>query len=59
MNKRWSYKVVEVPFKLFSGKAVDRAQAELDKLGAQGWELVSVMQASAAESVRLYLKKEA
>lgn len=57
MSQRWSYKVVEIPFKLFAGKLTDRVQAELDRLGAQGWELVSVVQASAAEAVRLYLKK--
>lgn len=57
MSQRWSYKVVEVPFKLFAGKLTDRVQAELDRLGAQGWELVSVGQTSAAEAVRLYLKK--
>ena len=44
--------------KLFAGKIVDRVQEELDKLGAQGWELVSVVQASTANH-RFYLKKEA
>jgi hypothetical protein len=57
MNQRWSYKVVEMPFKLFAGKLTARVQAELDKLGVQGWELVSVVQASAADTLRLYLKK--
>jgi hypothetical protein len=59
MSKRWNYKVVEIPYKLFAGKILDRAQAELDKLGAQGWELVSVVQASTADTIRFYLKKEA
>src|SRR3546814_10370913 len=44
MSKRWQYKVVELPYQLFGGKLAERAQAELDKLGAQGWELVSVVQ---------------
>jgi len=57
MNTRWSYKIVDVPYKLFAGKLVDRAQQELDRLGAQGWELVSVVQTSAADGVRLYMKK--
>ena len=34
-------------------------QAELDRLGAQGWELVSVVQASPADATRLYFKKPA
>jgi hypothetical protein len=36
----------------------ERVQQELDKLGALGWELVSVVQAAPVDSVRLYLKKE-
>lgn len=58
MSKRWSYKVVEVKVKLFAGALSARVQQELDKLGPQGWELVSVVQASPVDSVRLYLKKE-
>ncbi|MDQ3039296.1 MAG: DUF4177 domain-containing protein [Pseudomonadota bacterium] len=57
MSQRWSYKVVELPIKLFAGKLGDRVQHELDKLGPQGWELVSVVQASPVDAVRLYLKK--
>ena len=57
MNTRWSYKVVEIPVKLFGGKLTENVQAELYSLGAQGWELVSVVQTSAVDSVRLYLKK--
>ncbi|MEJ7745988.1 MAG: DUF4177 domain-containing protein [Luteimonas sp.] len=40
MSQRWSYKVVEVPVKLFAGQLGNRVQQELDKLGPQGWELV-------------------
>ena len=54
---RWSYKVVELKVKLFAGALTERVQQELDKLGPQGWELVSVVQASSVDSVRLYLKK--
>lgn len=56
---RWLYKVVELPMKLFGGSLTDRVQAELDRLGAQGWELVSVVQASSADTTRLYLKRPA
>jgi hypothetical protein len=43
---------------MFGGKLAERAQAELDKLGAQGWELVSVVQSHYADTLRMYLKKE-
>jgi hypothetical protein len=49
---------VELRFQLFGGKLAERAQAELDKLGALGWELVSVVQASPADALRIFLKKE-
>jgi hypothetical protein len=59
MSTRWLYKVADVPLKLFAGKLTNRIQAELDRLGGQGWELVSVTHASSADVVRLYLKKAA
>lgn len=59
MSQRWSYKVVEFPIRLFAGKLGDRVQQELDRLGPQGWELVSVVQTSAVDALRLYLKKPA
>ena len=58
MSKRWQYKVVELPYQMFGGKIHDRAQAELDKLGAQGWELVSAVQSHYADALRLFLKRE-
>jgi hypothetical protein len=59
MNTRWQHKVVEVPVKIFGGKTTQRAQEELDKQSAQGWQLVAVTQASSAEAIRLYLKRPA
>ena len=58
MSNRWSYKVVELKLKLFGGNLTERVQVELDKLGPQGWELVSVVQSSPVDSLRLYLKKQ-
>lgn len=58
MSKRWSHKVIEVPYKLFGG-LTDRIQDELDKMGNQGWELVSVAISSLDHSVRLFFKREA
>ena len=49
---------MELKPKLFAGALTERVQQELDRLGPQGWELVSVVQAAPLDSVRLYLKKE-
>lgn len=57
MSARWQYKVIEIPMKLFGSKMAELAQAELDKLGPQGWELVSVVQSQAADALRLFLKR--
>ena len=59
MSGRWSYKVVELEIKLFGGNLTQRVQEELDRLGAQGWELVSAVQAAPVDALRLFLKKEA
>ncbi len=58
MATRWSHKVVEVSFSLFGSKLAEKIQAELDKYGALGWELVAVNQSSPADAVRLYFKKD-
>lgn len=58
MSRRWSYKVIELDYKLFGESITARAQLELDKLGQQGWELVSALQSSAMDTLRLFLKKE-
>lgn len=58
MSKRWNHKVIEVPYKLFAGKLNDRVQEELDKMGAQGWELVSVCTSGHDYSLRLFFKRE-
>lgn len=58
MSKRWQYKVVELSYQMFGGKLTERAQAELDKLGPQGWELVSVEQSHHADALRMFLKRE-
>jgi len=56
---RWQYKVVELPMKIFGGNLTERLQGELDRFGAQGWELVSVVQSSPADTTRLFFKREA
>jgi hypothetical protein len=44
---------------MFGKSVTERAQEELNRLGAQGWELVSAVQTNAADSLRLFLKKPA
>ena len=55
-NERWTYQVVEVKPRLF-GINNEQIQAELNRVGAQGWELVAVTNASQMHPVKLYLKK--
>jgi hypothetical protein len=57
VSDRWQHKIVEIPITLFGGNVAERAQAELDKLGPQGWQLVAVTQPSSLEPMRLFLKK--
>jgi hypothetical protein len=59
MSTRWSYQVVEIKAQLFGTTMTVRAQEELNRLGQLGWELVSSVQSSAADSIRLFLKKPA
>ena len=59
MSGRWQHKVVELDVRLFGGSLTERAQAELDKLGTLGWELVAVSHAGPVDTLRLFLKKEA
>lgn len=59
MSGRWQYKVVELPYRMLGGGFAQRMQAEPVRLGPQGWELVSVVQAHWADSVRMVLKKVA
>ena len=55
-NERWSYQVVEVKPRMFT-TSVELIQAELNRLGPLGWELVAVTQPNYVNPVRLYLKK--
>ena len=59
MSSRWNYQIVEVKVQMFGKSVGERAQEELSRLGAQGWDLVSAVQTNAADSLRLFLKKPA
>jgi hypothetical protein len=53
---RFTYQVVEVKSGFF-GLKTQHLQDELNRLGSQGWELVSVQQSNPMHAVRLFLKK--
>ena len=59
MSGRWQYKVVEFKPALMGGLKPDEWQAELDKLGAQGWELVSIAPTVPLNHLLAVLKREA
>ena len=59
MSTRWNYHVAEIKMQLFGRSVTERVQEELNRLGQQGWELVSSSQSEAADSTRLFFKKPA
>ena len=59
MSTRWTYEVVELSPTMLGPSMTERLREELDRLGRQGWELVSVNQVNPFDQVRLVLKKEA
>jgi len=54
--QRWSHQVVEVKPR-FLGTNKESIQAELDRMGNQGWELVSATQGQKFEAVKLFFKR--
>jgi hypothetical protein len=59
VSTRWNHQIAEIKVQMFGKSVTERAQEELNRLGAQGWELVSAVQTNAADSLRLFLKKPA
>lgn len=60
MNQRWTYQVIELK-PTFTGRiTADTVQAELNRQGALGWELVQVVHSGhALQPARLVFKREA
>ncbi|MGV8941220.1 MAG: DUF4177 domain-containing protein [Lysobacter sp.] len=58
MSDRWTYKVVDISPSMLGPSMSEKLSDELNRLGKQGWELVSVNQISPFDQVRLILKKE-
>ena len=59
-NERWTYQVLEMMPTFFRGRVpAEQLQVELNRLGAQGWELVTVARTGvrATGVVQLYLKR--
>lgn len=61
MTERWKYKVVDVrQSRWFATRpTAEDMQTELDRLGSQGWELVSVIALPVTSAPRLILKRPA
>ena len=59
MSSRWIYEVVELSPNMLGPSMAERLREELDRLGRDGWELVSANQVNPFDQVRLVLKKEA
>ncbi|WP_149195020.1 DUF4177 domain-containing protein [Luteimonas suaedae] len=57
MSHRWTYQVVEVKPSLLSRVKAENIQAELNRLGAQGWELVNFAFPGPMAPATLVLKK--
>ncbi|MBB3275041.1 MULTISPECIES: DUF4177 domain-containing protein [Pseudoxanthomonas] len=59
MSKRWTYQVIEVKPGLMGGLKREDLQNELNRLGAQGWELVNTIVPAPMAAVQMVFKKEA
>ena len=55
----WTYQVLEIVPRMLGPAVSERLQEELDRLGAQGWELVSVMPVTPFDHLRAVLKRPA
>ncbi|HZX76565.1 DUF4177 domain-containing protein [Lysobacter sp.] len=56
---QWTYQVVEIVPRMLGPAVSERLQEELDRLGAEGWELVSVMPVTPFDHLRAVLKRPA
>lgn len=58
MSKRWTYQVLEFKPKTFGGLDHRALQDELNRQGAQGWEVVNVIVPAPMTPVQILFKKE-
>ncbi|MGY0503882.1 DUF4177 domain-containing protein [Luteimonas sp. e5] len=59
MNDRWQYEVIEFKPKMLGGFNTQAMREELDRLGRQGWELVSFSQPAPTSAACAVFKKKA
>ena len=59
MSDTWHYHVIEIIPRMLGPSVSERLEEELNRLGAQGWELVSVIPVTAFDQVRAVLKRRA
>ncbi|MGS1079913.1 DUF4177 domain-containing protein [Pseudoxanthomonas beigongshangi] len=59
MSKRWTYQVIEVKPGLMGGLKHEELQSELNRQGAQGWELINIIVPAPMTAVQMVFKKEA
>ena len=57
MSERWSYQVIPVKPGLMGGYKYDEIQAELNRQGALGWELVQAVSTAPMSPVMLMFKR--
>ena len=54
----WNYKVhVVKPKSMFSSLDSETLEAELNRLGSQGWELITIRSAEASSKLELIMKR--
>ena len=59
MSKRWNYQVVEIKPSFIGRVNAEAIQAELNKQGAAGWELVQVVHSGhGLHPAKLVFKRE-
>ncbi|AWH36293.1 MULTISPECIES: DUF4177 domain-containing protein [Stenotrophomonas] len=58
MSKRWSYLTVEVKTSLMGLQKPEDIQAELNRQGQLGWELVNIIIPAPMRPAMLVFKKE-
>lgn len=56
MNASWEYKVIDI-IPQITGSPGQKVEETLNRMGEEGWELVSALRCSLMEPTRLYLKR--
>lgn len=59
MSARWNYQVMEIKPDMWGRMKPDHLQEQVNKLGAQGWELVNVVSPGLASPMFAFFKREA